>query len=72
QGIGIIEGEEARIWDLLYRGSNVETRRGLGLGLFIACQLVQVLGGDISADSAGADQGACFTVRYPLPVIKQS
>ena len=39
---------------------------GLGLGLAIARDLVELHGGTIAAESAGRDRGACFTVRLPL------
>jgi PAS domain S-box-containing protein len=39
---------------------------GLGLGLAIARQLIELHGGTIAADSAGEGQGATFTVRLPL------
>jgi NO-binding membrane sensor protein with MHYT domain/CheY-like chemotaxis protein/nitrogen-specific signal transduction histidine kinase len=39
---------------------------GLGLGLSIAKQLVELHGGTIAVDSAGADKGTTFTVRLPL------
>jgi two-component system CheB/CheR fusion protein len=39
---------------------------GLGIGLALVRSLVQGHGGQVSAESAGLDQGACFTVRLPL------
>lgn len=39
---------------------------GLGLGLSIAKQLVELHGGTISAQSAGPDQGTTFIITLPL------
>jgi two-component system sensor histidine kinase BaeS len=39
---------------------------GSGLGLFISRQLVQQMGGALSADSAGPGKGATFTVEFPV------
>jgi signal transduction histidine kinase len=44
------------------------TRRfgGLGLGLAIARQIIELHGGTIAANSPGVGQGATFTVQIPL------
>jgi PAS domain S-box-containing protein len=39
---------------------------GLGLGLALVKGLVELQGGTVTAHSAGAGQGACFTVKIPL------
>jgi signal transduction histidine kinase len=44
------------------------TRRtgGLGLGLAISRQLIELHGGSVSVHSAGIGDGTTFTVRLPL------
>ena len=68
QGIGILSSELDSIFELMRRGSNIETRRGLGMGLYIAQSIANALGGSLSAESAGPNQGATFTLKIPLPV----
>jgi PAS domain S-box-containing protein len=43
---------------------------GLGLGLAIARQLVELHGGSIHATSRGEGQGATFTVKLPLLIVQ--
>jgi len=47
-------------------GSIRRDHGGLGLGLSISKQLVELLGGEISAESRGEGQGALFRVRFPV------
>jgi CheY-like chemotaxis protein len=47
-------------------GSMSRRHGGLGLGLSIAKQIVEMHGGTITAHSEGAERGAVFTVTLPL------
>src|SRR4026208_2512052 len=47
-------------------GSNRRRHGGLGIGLALVHQLVQLHGGTISAESDGPNKGARFSVRLPL------
>jgi CheY-like chemotaxis protein len=53
-------------------GGTTRERGGLGLGLGIARQLVEMHGGTIHATSAGAGKGATFTVRLPSVLAAES
>jgi len=53
-------------------GGTTRERGGLGLGLGIARQLVEMHGGTIHAHSAGIGKGATFTVRLPSAAAAES
>jgi PAS domain S-box-containing protein len=59
------------VFDRFRQADPSTTRRhgGLGLGLSIVKQLVELHGGSIRAKSAGENQGSTFTVSLPLSVI---
>jgi CheY-like chemotaxis protein len=52
--------------------STTRTYGGLGLGLAITRQLVELHGGTIQASSPGEGQGATFVVELPLTISKNS
>lgn len=65
-GPGIPPAEQPRLFDPFYRGEQGATRRaGLGLGLYVASELVQRHGGSISVESE-LGQGSTFRIRLPL------
>lgn len=67
-GAGIAPAFLPHVFDRFRQAESAMTRRhgGLGLGLAIARQLVEMHGGHIRADSAGEGRGATFTVELPL------
>jgi signal transduction histidine kinase len=65
QGVGLREEDRARIFERFERAISASEASGLGLGLYIAREIVQAHGGDISVESQpGA--GSTFTVSLPL------
>ncbi|HTL88200.1 MAG TPA: ATP-binding protein, partial [Leptolyngbya sp.] len=67
-GKGIAPSAIAHVFDRFWQEDSSNTRQfgGLGLGLTICRQIVELHGGTISAQSAGEGQGATFTVNLPL------
>jgi PAS domain S-box-containing protein len=66
-GQGISHAFLPRVFDSLSqeRGSSTRDHGGLGLGLSIVKQLVQMHGGTVRVESAGEGKGATFTVSLP-------
>jgi CheY-like chemotaxis protein len=67
-GVGIPVEQMARLFDLFSQGEG-ELRRlggGLGIGLSLVKQLVELHHGRVIAKSDGPGQGSQFTVRLPL------
>lgn len=59
QGIGIPEGERTRIFERFYRGSQVQQEDGIGIGLYLARQILQKEKGYIKVQSKPGE-GSCF------------
>ncbi|GEN10359.1 Signal transduction histidine kinase [Myxococcus fulvus] len=64
QGIGIAKQDQARIFNRFERASSTGRADGLGLGLFIAREIVIAHGGTLSVESEPG-QGATFHVTLP-------
>jgi PAS domain S-box-containing protein len=67
-GIGISPDLLPKIFDLFQQGERSLDRSqgGLGIGLTLVKQLVEMHGGLLEAYSAGEGQGSLFTIRLPL------
>ncbi|MBV6801934.1 PAS domain S-box protein [Xanthomonas campestris pv. lawsoniae] len=67
-GIGIAADFLPHVFDRFRQADAGTTRRvgGLGLGLSISRQLVDLHGGSLGASSAGEGQGALFTIVLPF------
>lgn len=72
-GAGIAPDFLPYVFDRFRQYDSSVTRKygGLGLGLAISKQLVELHGGTIRAQSPGIDRGATFTVNLPLPVLSR-
>jgi len=63
-GIGIPTAEQTQIFEMFYRGNNIENIPGSGLGLSIVKSCVYLHGGDMSVQST-VGVGSTFTVKLP-------
>jgi PAS domain S-box-containing protein len=72
-GEGIRSNFLPYVFDRFRQAEQATTRYhgGLGLGLAIVRQLVEIHGGTVKADSLGEGKGATFTVTLPLLINKE-
>jgi PAS domain S-box-containing protein len=70
-GEGIDSAFLPHVFDRFRQADASTTRRhgGLGLGLAIVRQLVELHGGTIRAKSPGRGQGATFVLSLPMPIV---
>jgi len=68
-GIGIPERDLGRLFERYFRGSNVSSIAGTGVGLHLAKIVVELHGGDIEIDSREGE-GSRFTVRLPINPLR--
>jgi signal transduction histidine kinase len=68
EGIGIAAEALPHVFDRFYRVDKSRSRAlgGSGIGLTIAKALVEAMGGRITAESPGLDQGTTFTFTLPV------
>jgi two-component system CheB/CheR fusion protein len=73
-GVGISPEFLPHVFDRFRQSEGAITRKhgGLGLGLAISKQLVELHGGTIRAESSGVGTGTTFTVTLPLPAARES
>jgi DNA-binding response OmpR family regulator/two-component sensor histidine kinase len=64
-GPGIVEQDLPHIFKRFVRGENALEYQGIGIGLALTKELVQVLGGQIKVDSKSGE-GASFKVALPI------
>jgi PAS domain S-box-containing protein len=71
-GVGIVPEFLPHIFNRFHQADSSSTRRhgGLGLGLALVRHLVELHGGTVCAESAGAGRGATFIVRLPLRAVR--
>jgi PAS domain S-box-containing protein len=66
-GYGIPENLQDQVFTKFFRATNIQRRdtSGTGLGLYMARQIAEVLGGQLNFRSR-EDKGSCFTFTLPL------
>ena len=63
-GPGIPPHEIERIWDRLFRGDQIRSQQGLGLGLNFVQAIIQAHRGSVGVESE-VHKGSIFTITLP-------
>jgi signal transduction histidine kinase/ActR/RegA family two-component response regulator len=73
-GVGISEDFLPHLFERFRQADSSTTRKfgGLGLGLSIVKQLIELHGGSVKAESAGEGRGSTFIVSLPLRAVRPS
>lgn len=73
-GVGLEPAQLPFVFDRFQQADSSSTRRasGLGLGLTLARQLVELHGGRIGVDSAGPGKGTTFTIELPEHLVEKT
>ena len=66
-GLGIKQSDLAKVKTKFYKANH--TRRGSGIGLAVADEIISMHGGELDIDSEGEGKGT--TVTITLPAVKQ-
>lgn len=64
-GIGIPKKDINNIFNLFFRGTNSRREEGIGIGLSVVKNIVDIHGWNISVESE-PDKGSCFTIAIPI------
>ena len=65
-GRGIPKDEQDHIFSLFERGSNIRKEGGMGIGLALCREMVELLGGSLKVHSDGDGKGSTFILELPI------
>jgi PAS domain S-box-containing protein len=71
-GVGLMPDALPKVFELFSQVGNTLDRSqgGLGIGLALVKRLVEMHGGQVTAESQGPGQGSTFAVRLPLAMVE--
>ncbi len=62
-GVGIMPGELEKVFESFYRGTNVKSFQGNGIGLYVTGKIIQLFNGIITVDSTPGET-TTFTIKF--------